>query len=88
MIPLALGITVDFVGLFRDFKPHLVIGGDSAVFWNILAWTIIFGLTFSTVLTLVIVPCMYWINERIRMKWFGKKDPALEREEVQEEELV
>ena len=88
LIPLALGITVDFVSLFRDFNPHLVIGGDSAVFWNILAWTIIFGLTFSTVLTLIVVPCMYWINERIRMKWFGKKDPALEPKEEPEEELV
>ncbi len=89
LIPLAFGLTVDFVGLFRDFDPHVVIGGDSSVFWNILAWTIIYGLTFSTVLTLVIVPCMYWINERIRMKWFGKKDPALEmRKEQPEEELV
>jgi multidrug efflux pump len=38
-----------------------------------LAWTIIFGLTFSTVLTLVIVPCLYYINERVRDKWFRKK---------------
>ncbi|MFD2573973.1 efflux RND transporter permease subunit [Spirosoma soli] len=89
LIPLALGLTVDFVGLFREFAPHIIVGGDSAVFWNILAWTIIFGLTFSTVLTLVIVPCMYWINERIRMKWFGKKDPALEmRKHQPQEELV
>ena len=88
LIPLALGLTVDFVSMFRDFEPHVVVGGDSAVFWNILAWTIIYGLTFSTVLTLVIVPCMYWINERIRMKWFGKKDPALEKQLEREAELV
>lgn len=73
LIPLAFGITVDFVGLFRDLSPHLIIGGPSAVFWNILAWTIIFGLTFSTVLTLVLVPCMYYVNEKIRDKWFRKK---------------
>lgn len=72
LIPLAFGITVDFVGLFRDLKPHLIIGGESAVFWNILAWTIIFGLTFSTILTLILVPCMYYINERVRDKWFRK----------------
>ncbi|RYF78381.1 MAG: efflux RND transporter permease subunit [Cytophagaceae bacterium] len=72
LVPLAFGLTVDFVGLFRDFDPHVVIGGDSSVFWNILAWTIIYGLTFSTVLTLVIVPCLYWINERVRDKWFRK----------------
>ncbi|RYC68273.1 MULTISPECIES: efflux RND transporter permease subunit [Spirosoma] len=90
LIPLATGLTVDFVGLFRDLAPNVIIGGDSAVFWNILAWTIIYGLTFSTILTLVIVPCMYWVNERIRMKWFGKKDPALEMQQQQKpaEELV
>jgi hypothetical protein len=67
-----LGITVDFVGLFRDLAPHLIVGGPSSVFWNILAWTIIFGLTFSTLLTLIMVPCMYYVNERIRDKWFRK----------------
>lgn len=72
LIPLALGITVDFVGLFRDLSPHLIIGGPSSVFWNILAWTIIYGLTFSTILTLVAVPCMYYVNEKIRDKWFRK----------------
>lgn len=73
LVPLALGITVDFVGLFRDLAPHVIVGGPSAVFWNILAWTIIFGLTFSTALTLIMVPCMYYVNERIRDKWFRKK---------------
>ncbi len=52
LVPLALGITVDFVGLFRNLEPHLIIGGPSSVFWNILAWTIIFGLTFSTILNI------------------------------------
>ena len=79
LIPLAVGLTVDFVGLFRNLDPHIIIGGDSAVFWNILAWTIIYGLTFSTVLTLVIVPCMYWVNERIRDK-FKERIAKKERE--------
>jgi len=73
LVPLALGITVDFVGLFQDLSPHLIVGGPSAVFWNILAWTIIYGLSFSTILTLVIVPCLYYINERVRDKWFRKE---------------
>ncbi|WP_031528287.1 efflux RND transporter permease subunit [Dyadobacter crusticola] len=72
LVPLALGITVDFVGLFRNLEPDLIIGGPSSIFWNILAWTIIFGLTFSTVLTLILVPCMYYVNERVREKWFRK----------------
>ena len=88
LVPLAVGLSIDFVSLFRDFDPQVHIGGDSAAFWNILAWTIIYGLTFSTVLTLVIVPCLYWINERVRMRWFGKKDPALEQKTERESELV
>lgn len=73
LVPLALGLSMDFVTLFTEFNPHIFVGGDSAVFWGILAWTIIFGLTFSTVLTLVIVPCMYYINERVRDKYLRKK---------------
>jgi multidrug efflux pump subunit AcrB len=72
LIPLALGLSIDFVTLFTELNPHIFIGSDSAVFWGILAWTIIFGLTFSTILTLVIVPCMYYISERIKQKWFTK----------------
>ncbi|MGA0560386.1 efflux RND transporter permease subunit [Larkinella sp. VNQ87] len=83
LVPLALGLTIDFVGLFQNFDPHIIIGGDSAVFWNILAWTIIYGLTFSTVLTLVIVPCMYWVSERIKGRF--RKETS---EPVQEPELV
>lgn len=84
LVPLAFGITVDFVGLFRDFDPHIVIGGDSSVFWNILAWTIIYGLSFSTVLTLVIVPCLYWINERVRDKWFRKGNAVVQPQHQEE----
>ncbi len=73
LVPLAFGVSLDFVTMFTELNPHLFFGGDSAVFWGILAWTIIFGLSFSTVLTLVIVPCLYYINERVRDKWFRKK---------------
>jgi multidrug efflux pump subunit AcrB len=72
LIPLALGLTVDFGAMFVDLNPVVHTGGDSAVFWNILAWTIIYGLTFSTILTLVIVPCMYYINERLKVKLWRK----------------
>jgi multidrug efflux pump subunit AcrB len=72
LIPLAFGLTVDFGAMFVDLNPVVHTGGDSAVFWNILAWTIIYGLTFSTILTLVIVPCMYYINERLKVKLWKK----------------
>jgi multidrug efflux pump len=73
MIPLALGLAFDFGALFVDLDWIVTIGGDSAVFWNILAWTIIFGLIFSTLLTLIIIPCLYYLNERAKVKLWGAK---------------
>lgn len=86
LIPLGIGLSIDFVSMFTELDPHIHTGSDSAAFWNILAWTIIYGLTFSTILTLVIVPCMYYINERIRDKWFrkGKKVAAVHEYEIVE----
>jgi multidrug efflux pump len=72
LVPLAFGLSIDFGALFVHLTPNISVGGDSAVFWNILAWTIIYGLTFSTILTLLIVPCMYYINERVKAKLFKK----------------
>jgi multidrug efflux pump len=83
LIPLAFGLTVDFGAVFADLKLAIHTGGDSAVFWNILAWTIIYGLTFSTVLTLVIVPCMYYIIESLKLR-FKKKKPEVDLSVVEE----
>ena len=68
LIPLAIGLNVNFVSLFTHLNPEIFIGGQSSVFWGPLAWTIIFGLTFSTFLTLVIVPVMYMLVERVRQR--------------------
>jgi multidrug efflux pump len=64
LIPLALGININFFTLLSDFDPEFFIGGDSVVFWGPMAWTVIFGLTFATFLTLVIVPVMYYLFDR------------------------
>ena len=61
LLPLAIGINLNFITLFSRFDPQFYFGGDNAAFWNPLSWTIIFGLTFATVLTLVVVPAMYKI---------------------------
>lgn len=66
LIPLAVGFNIDFVRLFSELNPHIFFGGDSAVFWKPLSWTIIFGLAFAFFMTLVIVPSMYIIAERLR----------------------
>ncbi|MDO1451148.1 efflux RND transporter permease subunit [Rhodocytophaga aerolata] len=68
LIPLAIGLNINFVSLFTHLNPEIFIGGQSSVFWGPLAWTIIFGLTFSTFLTLVIVPVMYTLVERVKLR--------------------
>ncbi len=63
LIPLAVGLNIDFVKMFTELNPHIFFGGDSVAFWGPLSWTMIFGLTFATFLTLILVPVMYYINE-------------------------
>ncbi|HZH65066.1 MAG TPA: efflux RND transporter permease subunit [Flavisolibacter sp.] len=66
LIPLAVGFNINFVTMFSDLNPNIFFGGDNAVFWNPLSWTIIFGLIFAFFMTLLIVPAMYLIAERLR----------------------
>ncbi len=66
LIPLAIGLNFDFFGLVTDLNPHLYMGGDNVIFWAPLAWTIIFGLTYATVLTLVMVPVMFYLVKRTK----------------------
>jgi multidrug efflux pump len=76
LLPLAVGFNIDFVSLFQHLNPHIFFGGDSVVFWGPLSWTIIFGLIFSFFLTLIMVPSMYIIAERLRRpmeKFYGGK---------------
>ncbi len=80
LLPLAVGFNIDFVSFFQHLNPHIFFGGDSVVFWGPLSWTIIFGLIFAFFLTLVMVPSMYLIAERLRRpmeKFYGTKYVAL-----------
>jgi len=80
LFPLAVGMNLDFAGLFQHLQPNLFFGGDSVVFWGPLAWTIIFGLIFSFFLTLIMVPSMYLMAERLKRpmgKFYGTKYIAL-----------
>jgi multidrug efflux pump subunit AcrB len=68
LIPLAVGLNIDFEKLFSEGNPHIYFGGDNVVFWGPLSWTMIFGLFFATFLTLVLVPAMYLMSERLKRK--------------------
>ena len=72
LIPLAVGLNLNFVTTFTELNPHLYFGGDNVAFWGPLSWTIIFGLSFATFLTLVFVPALYVIDFKMKMKWKRK----------------
>jgi len=71
LIPLAIGLNIDFFSMFSEWDPKIYIGGDNVIFWGPLAWTVIFGLTFATFLTLVIVPATFSIVFSIKL-WLKK----------------
>jgi multidrug efflux pump len=66
LIPLAVGLNIDFVTMFTELNPHIFFGGDSVAFWGPLSWTMIFGLGFATFLTLILVPAMYLISVKTK----------------------
>ncbi len=72
LIPLAVGLNIDFGALFSELNPHIFFGGDSAAFWSSLAWTMIYGLGFATFLTLIIVPVMCLLSFRFK-NWLRRK---------------
>ena len=79
LIPLAVGLNMDFVTLFTEFDANLYFGGDNVAFWGPLSWTMIFGLGFATFLTLILVPCMLLLGDSNskRIKAFFKKNPPV-----------
>lgn len=80
LLPLAVGFNINFVSFFQHLNPHIFFGGDSVVFWGPLSWTIIFGLIFAFFLTLMMVPSMYIIAERLKRpmeQFYGTKFIAL-----------
>ena len=78
LLPLAVGMNINFVTMFTELNPHVYFGGDNVMFWGPLSWTIIFGLSFATFLTLIFVPAMYLIDYEMktrirRRKWLREK---------------
>jgi multidrug efflux pump len=72
LIPLAVGFNIDFYSLFATGDPKIYLGGDSVAFWGPLSWTIIFGLSFATFITLIILPVMYLLGWKMKHWWVNK----------------
>ncbi|MEO9485513.1 MAG: efflux RND transporter permease subunit [Ekhidna sp.] len=75
LIPLAIGLNIDFYTLVTEFNPNIFLGGDNVIFWGPLAWTVIFGLIVATFLTLIIVPVLFTIVYRMKY-WFHSRKEA------------
>lgn len=67
LIPLAIGLNINFFTLFSDFNPNIYMGGDNVIFWGPLAWTVIYGLFIATFLTLIVVPILFFLSVRLKM---------------------
>ena len=72
LIPLAVGLNIDFYGLFDSYNAHFSMGGENVAFWGPMSWTIIFGITFATFLTLIAVPIMFMGVERLKFYIYEK----------------
>jgi multidrug efflux pump subunit AcrB len=59
LVPLAMGLNFDFLGLYSNLNPDFYWGGEQAAMWGPMAIAVIAGLTFATFLTLLLVPVMY-----------------------------
>ncbi len=73
LLPLATGLNIDFISLLGSFDPKIYFGGDNVAFFGPMAWTVIFGLTFATFLTLVIVPIMYLFTDKLKLRGKAEK---------------
>ncbi|MEQ3663203.1 MULTISPECIES: efflux RND transporter permease subunit [unclassified Olleya] len=72
LIPLAIGLNINFFTLFADLNPNIYMGGDNVVFWGPLAWTVIYGLLIATFLTLIVVPILFFLSIKLKM-WIRDK---------------
>ena len=72
LIPLAIGLNINFFSLFSEFDAHIYMGGDNVIFWGPLAWAVIYGLFVATLLTLIVVPILFYLITRFKM-WLHEK---------------
>lgn len=81
LIPLAIGLNIDFYALFTRFNPEIYFGGDNVIFWGPLAWTVIFGLFIATFLTLIVVPLLFYMSYKLKARYFSKKKLKKKKQE-------
>ena len=84
LIPLATGFNINFFTLMSEFNPNIYFGGDNVIFWGPLAWTVIYGLLVATFLTLIVVPILFTLVYRIKIRMKRKR---VRKQETEKEQL-
>ncbi len=74
LFPMAIALNINFRKLVTEFNPELYFGGDTSQFWGPMAWTVIFGLSFATFLTLIVVPVMYLTGNKVKLYFINRKE--------------
>ena len=72
LIPLAIGLNINFFTLFSEFDANIYMGGDNLIFWGPLAKTVIYGLLIATFLTLIVVPILFFLITKFKMRIKGQ----------------
>ncbi len=83
LVPLAIGLNINFFTLFKEFDADIYMGGDNVVFWGPLAWTVIYGLLIATFLTLIVVPILFFLVTKFKM-WLRVKIKSVNKDLDQE----
>ncbi len=75
LVPLAIGFNFDFIVLvgspiefFSNLGDYIYMGGEQAAWWGPMAIAVIVGLLFATALTLILVPVLYYMFEKARIR--------------------
>ncbi|WP_435416437.1 efflux RND transporter permease subunit [Polaribacter aestuariivivens] len=79
LIPLAIGLNINFFTLFSEFDANIYMGGDNVVFWGPLAKTVIYGLLIATFLTLIVVPILFFLITKLKMRIKGQLPHQLKK---------
>lgn len=72
LMPMMLSMNIDLIGR------NLSIGAPATQWWRSLATVIIFGLSFATVLTLIVTPCSLQLRENVRARIYRSKESKVE----------
>jgi multidrug efflux pump len=70
LLPMALGMNIDFL------DRHITFGSPSGQWWAEMATVIIGGLTFASILTLLLTPSILMMQANLGRRWQQRRAAA------------